>query len=188
MIFATLPFLIILPSSAYADHIFESTEAFAQHPDIVQLSSDKVVITVDDVSYDMYYGYHGSFDSMASDEPQPELKSMSINQENKSLEITFDKVPENSIFWVRMPGEVISAEKGQFQVFVDGVDTKYELIQFPNDMSLGIIMPKDGQFVEIIGTKVIPEFGSLVLIMLGVSTLGMMFALRKSNALTILYK
>ena len=172
---------MIFPANAYAEHIFEDTEAFAQQLDIVQLSSEKVIITVDEISYDIYYGYHGSFDSMASNEPQPELKSMSINQERKSLEIIFDKVPENSIFWVRMPDEVISAEKGLFQVFVDSKETKYELIQFPNDTSLGIIMPKDGQHVEIIGTKVIPEFGSLSLVILGVSVLGMVFILRKSN-------
>ena len=180
--------LLIIPVNAYAEHIFENSGAFAQQPDIVQLSSEKFIITVDDISYDMYYGYHGSFDSMASDDPQPVLESMLLNQERKSLEITFESVPENSIFWVRMPDKVISAEKGQFQVYVDDKKTKYELIQYPNDMSLGIIMPKDGEHVEIIGTKVIPEFGSLVLIMLGISTLGMMFALRKSNAITMFQK
>ena len=164
-----LSVLIMVPGTVYAEHIFADVDAFAEPLDIVQLSSDKFTIAVDDISYDLYYGYHGSFDSMASDEPQPKLSSMSLNQERKSLEIVFDEVLEDSIFWVRLPDELISAERGLFQVFVDGKETKYELIQFPNDMSLGIIMPQDGQHVEIIGTRVIPEFGTITSLVLVVS-------------------
>ena len=171
--------LIMVPGFVYAEHIFADVDAFAESLDIVQLSSDKFTITVDDVSYDLYYGYHGSFDSMASDEPQPKLTAMLLNQERKSLEIIFDKVLEDSIFWVRMPDELISAEKGLFQVFVDGKETKYELIQFPNDISLGIIVPQDGQHVEIIGTRVIPEFFMMVLPIFTISTILIIIMTRK---------
>ena len=165
----------------YAEHIFEDVEAFAQYLDVAQLSSEKFTITVDDDSYDMYYGYHGSLDSMASDKPQPKLSSMSINPERKSLEITFDEVPANSVFWVRLPFEVISAEQEQFQLFIDGVETQYDLTKFPNNYALGMIVPSGGQHVEIIGTQVIPEFGTLTLTILGLSVLGMIFLIRKSD-------
>ena len=172
--------LILLPASvAYAEHIFESNEAFAQHLDISQISAEKFVMSVDDDSYDMYYGYSGSIDSMGSDKPQPILSSMSINQERKSLEITFDEVRENSVFWVRMPDEVISAEKGMFKVFVDGKDTLYDLTIRPDNVALGMIIPKDGQNVEIIGTRVIPELGAFAILTLGVSILGMVYFTRK---------
>ncbi len=167
VIVTILSFLIIFPTNVYAEHI----EAFAQYPDIVQLSSEKFTITVDDDSYDMYYGYHGSFDSMASDEPQPKLSSMVINQERKSLEITFDEVLSNSVFWVRMPDEVISAEKGHFQLFIDGIETRYDLTRFPNDYALGMIIPKGGEHIEIVGTRVIPEFSIMVLPILAISVL-----------------
>jgi predicted secreted protein with PEFG-CTERM motif len=171
--------LIVVPGTVYAEHIFADVDVFAESLDIVQLSSDKFTLTVDDISYDLYYGYHASFDSMASDELQPKLSIMSLNQERKSLEIIFDEVLEDSIFWVRMPDELISAEKGLFQVFVDGKETKYELIQFPNDMSLGIIMPQDGQHVEIIGTRVIPEFVMMVLPIFTISTILIIIMTRK---------
>ena len=174
-----LSVLIMVPGTIYAEHIF--VDVFAEPLDIVQLSSDKFTITVDDVSYDLYYGYHGSFDSMASNEPQPKLSTMSLNLERKSLEITFDSVPIDSIFWVRMPDELISAEKGLFQVFVDGKETKYELIQFPNDISLGIIMPQDGQHVEIIGTRVIPEFGVYAILIFAVSIFGTIYFVQKTS-------
>ena len=174
--------LILLPASTvYAEHIFEDNEAFAQYLDISQISAEKFVMTVDDDSYDMYYGYHGSLDSMASEKPEPMLSSMSINEERKSLEITFSEISGNSVFWVRMPNDVISAEKGKFKVFVDGKDTLYDLTIFPNDIALGMIVPKDGQHVEIIGTKVIPEFGSFVILIFGVSILGTIYFVRKSS-------
>jgi predicted secreted protein with PEFG-CTERM motif len=174
--------LILLPASTvYAEHIFEDNEAFAQYLDISQISAEKFVMTVDDDSYDMYYGYHGSLDSMASKKPEPILSSMSINEERKSLNITFSEISGNSVFWVRMPNDVISAEKGKFKVFVDGKDTLYDLTIFPNDIALGMIVPKDGQHVEIIGTKVIPEFGSFVILIFGVSILGTIYFVRKSS-------
>jgi predicted secreted protein with PEFG-CTERM motif len=165
----------MFPTNVYAEHI----EAFAQYPDIVQLSSEKFTITVDDDSYDMYYGYHGSLDSMTSDEPQPKLSSMGINQERKSLEITFDEVLSNSVFWVRMPDEVISAEKGHFQLFIDGIETRYDLTRFPNDYALGMIIPKGGEHIEIVGTSVIPEFSIMVLPILAISVLLIVAMTRK---------
>ena len=172
----------MLPTSVvHAEHIFEGHEAFAQHLDISQISAEKFVMEVDDVSYDMYYGYSGSIDSMGSDKPHPILSSMLINQERKSLEITFGEVRENSVFWVQMPDDVISAEKGKFKVFVDGKDTLYDLTIRPDSVGLGIIVPKDGQHVEIIGTKVIPEFGVFAILTLGVSILGMVYFIRKSS-------
>ena len=138
-------------------------------------------MSVDDDSHDMYYGYSGSIDSMGSDKPHPVLSFMSINQERKSLEITFDEVRENSVFWIRMPEDVISAEKGKFKVFVDGKDTLYDLTIRPDNVALGMIVPKDGQHVEIIGTKVIPEFGTFAILTLGVSILGLVYFVRKSS-------
>lgn len=124
----------MLPATAvHAEHIFDDSKAFAQQLDISQISGEKFVMTVDDNSYDMYYGYHGSLDSMASDKSQPILSSMSINQERKSLDITFSEISANSVFWVRMPDEVISAEKSNFQVFVDGKKTLYDLTQYQTD-------------------------------------------------------
>jgi hypothetical protein len=168
-------------SVVHAEHIFENNDAFAQHLDISQISAEKFVMEVDDISYDMYYGYSGSIDSMGSDKPQPILSHMLINHERKSLEITFSEVRENSVFWVRMPYDVISAEKDKFKVFVDGKNTLYDLTIRPDNVALGMIVPKDGQHVEIIGTKVIPEFGAAVVLTLGGSILIMIYFVQKSS-------
>ena len=165
----------------HAEHIFENNEAFAQHLDISQISAEKFVMKVDGDSYDMYYGYSGSIDSMGSDKPHPILLFMSINQERKSLEITFGEVRENSVFWVQMPYDVISAKKDQFKVFVDGKDTLYDLTIRPDGVGLGMIVPKDGQHVEIIGTKVIPEFGTIAMMILVVAIVSIVAVTAKSR-------
>jgi predicted secreted protein with PEFG-CTERM motif len=184
IVFSAILFtLVIFPAPIYAEHIFEDGEAFAQQLDISQISAEKFVMIVDDTSYDMYYGYHGSLDSMASDKSEPVLSSMSINQERMSLEITFSEIPANSVFWVRMPNDLISAEKGKFKVFVDGKDTLYDLTIFPNDIALGMIVPKDGRHVEIIGTNVIPEFGSIAILILVLPIVSIVVISRKFNGI-----
>ncbi|NND87178.1 MAG: PEFG-CTERM sorting domain-containing protein [Nitrosopumilus sp.] len=174
--------LLIIPTSgsAFAEHIF-NPDAFAQYLDISQLESEKVTFTFDDVDYDVYYGYHGSLDAMGSDTLYPTLSSMKINEERKSLEIVMENVPEKTDFWVRAPVDVIYAEGEKFTVLVDGVDTGYDLMKFPNDYVVGFIISEETKEIEIIGTRVIPEFGAFTILILGVSALGLVYFSRKSS-------
>lgn len=174
--------LLIIPTSgfAFAEHVF-NPEAFAQYLDISQLEAEKVTFTFDDVSYDVYYGYHGSLDAMGSNSVFPILSSMSINEERKSLEIVMETVPEKTDFWVRVPEDVIYADGEKFTVIVNGIDTRYDLMKFPNDYVIGFIISEDTKNIEIIGTKVIPEFGASAIIILGISVIGLVYFSRKFN-------
>ena len=174
--------LLIIPIStfAFAEHIF-NPDAYAQYLDISQLESEKVTFTFDGKSYDIYYGYHGSLDSMGSESLFPTLSSMEINQERKSIEIVMSDVPEKTDFWVRTPEDVLYAEGEKFTVFVDGVDTRYDLMKFPNDYVIGFIITKDTKNIEIIGTRVIPEFGAYAILILGISIVGVVYFMRSSS-------
>ena len=165
--------LLITPASSYAfaEHIF-NPDAYAQYLDISQLESEKVTFEFDGNSYDVYYGYRGSLDSMGSNELYPILYSMSINEERKSLEIIMEGVPKKTDFWVRIPEDVLYAEGEKFTVIVDGVDTGYDLMKFPNDYVVGFVISEDTQYIEIIGTRVIPEFGVIAILILGLSIIG----------------
>lgn len=175
-------FLLIAPASslAFAEHIF-NPDAHAQYLDISQLESEKVTFTFDEKSYDVYYGYHGSLDSMGSSDVFPVLSSMNINDEKKSIDIVMDSVPEQTDFWVRMPDELISADKEQFIVLVDGVDTGYDLMKFPTDHVIGFFIEEDTKNIEIIGSRVIPEFGTYAVFILGISIFGLVYFARKSE-------
>lgn len=165
--------LLISPASSYAfaEHIF-NPDAYAQYLDISQLESEKVTFEFDGDSYDVYYGYRGSLDSMGSDELYPILYSMSINEERKSLEIIMEDVSEKTDFWVRIPEDVLYAEGEKFKVIVDGVDTGYDLMKFPNDYVVGFVISEDTEYIEIIGTRVIPEFGVITILIFGLSIIG----------------
>ncbi|MBC8516888.1 MAG: PEFG-CTERM sorting domain-containing protein [Nitrosopumilus sp.] len=173
--------LLMIPASslAFAEHIF-NPDAYAQYLDISQLESEKVTFAFDEKSYDIYYGYRGSLDSMGSDELYPVLSSMNINEERKSIEIIMEDVPEKTDFWVRTPEDVLYAEGEQFKVLVDGVDTGYDLMKFPNDYVIGFIISEDAQKIEIIGTRVIPEFGTYAILILGISIMGLVYFVRNS--------
>jgi hypothetical protein len=145
-------------------------DVFAQPLDIAQLSSEKYQLKVDEKTYDIYYGYHGSFEvDVTKTDELPKLSTMNINPERKSLEITMASVPSNSVLWLRLPFEVISAQDAKYQLLVDGVDTKYDLTKFPDQYALGMIIPKDTKNIEIIGTHVIPEFGALSIAIMMIS-------------------
>ena len=165
--------LLITPalSYAFAEHIF-NPDAYAQYLDISQIESEKVTFEFDGDSYDVYYGYRGSLDSMGSDELYPILYSMSINEERKSLEIIMEDVSEKTDFWVRIPEDVLYAEGEKFKVIVNGVDTGYDLMKFPNDYVVGFVISEDTEYIEIIGTRVIPEFGVITILIFGISIIG----------------
>jgi len=174
--------LLIFPTSTYAfaEHIF-NPEAHAQYLDISQLQSEKKTFEFDGKSYDLYYGYHGSLDAIGSDFVYPVLSSMNINQEKKSIEIIMEDVPEKTDFWVRMPDEVIFAEEEKFTVLVDGVNTRYDLMKFPSDHIIGFIISEDTKNIEIIGTRIIPEFGAYAILILGISIMTLVYFVRNSS-------
>lgn len=176
-----LSLLIMIPASVHAEHVFKDIEAFGQYFDIAQLMAEKITFEIGDDTFDIYYGYKGSLDSMGTDHVEPVLSSMSINEERKSIEIIMEEVPDKTDFWVRIPQEVLYAEGEKFQVLVDGVDTGYDLMKFPNDYVIGLVISDTTENIEIVGTRIIPEFGTFAILVLGVSILGVVYFVRKSS-------
>ena len=178
-----LSVLILVPTSVYAEHIFKDREAFAQYLDTIKTTGKFYTIEVDEVTFDIYYGGYGSIEigGEALEEDEPTLSSMSLNLERKSLEITLDPIPNDKIFWVLLPLEVISAEDAKYQLFIDGVETEYDLTKFPGNYALGMVLPPNAEHLEIIGTKVIPEFGTYAILILGISIFGLIYYMRRSS-------
>ena len=173
--------LMLIPiSTAHAEHVFPF-DAYGQFLDISQLEAEKTSFVFDDVEYTLYYGYHGSIDSSMMEEfGEPVVSEMIINQERKSIEVSFEEVPEATDFWVRIPFEVLTAEKEDYTVLVNGEDTGYDLMKMPEAYVVGLIITEETEHVEIIGTNVIPEFGTVAIMVLGVSILGIVYFVRKS--------
>lgn len=176
--FAILPFLVI--PVAHAEHVLE-IEAFGQFLDISQIESEKFTFEFDDISYDIYYGFSGSLDdSFTEHTADPVVADLSINQERKSIQVIFEAVPTTTDFWVRIPVEILTAEKEEYQVLIDGQVIGYDLMKMPDGYVVGMILPEDAKQVEIIGTHVIPEFGTWLLVF-AFSVLGLVCFVRKSS-------
>ncbi len=185
-VFASVILLMLIPTSfAFGSHVIVDMDAFAQYLDITQISSEKYVLAIDDKTYDIHYGYHGSFEvNLEKSEEYPKLSFMEIVPERKSIQITMESVPSTSIFWLRLPLDVISAEGAQYKLTIDGVDTQYDLIKYPDNYALGMMIPKDAKNVEIIGTYVVPEFGMLPIMVLGIILVGTVCLARKSSIIS----
>jgi len=182
MVFVPL-FLLLIPfSSVHAEHIFEDRMAFAQYLDTIKTTGKSYTIEVDDNTFDIYYGGYGSIEigGEALETDEPTLSSMNLNVERKSLELTLNPVNNDKVFWVLLPLEVISAEGAKYQLFIDGVETNYDLTLFPENYALGMILPPGAKYVEIMGTQVIPEFGTFTILVMGVAIMGIVFVARKS--------
>ncbi|MEJ2260906.1 MAG: PEFG-CTERM sorting domain-containing protein [Nitrosopumilaceae archaeon] len=176
-------FLLLIPfPSVHAEHIFEDRMAFAQYLDTIKTTGKSYTIEVDDNTFDIYYGGYGSIEigGEALETDEPTLSSMNLNVERKSLEITLNPVDNDKVFWVLLPLEVISAEGAKYQLFIDGVETNYDLTLFPENYALGMILPPGAENVEIMGTQVIPEFGTVAILVMGVAITGIVFVARKS--------
>lgn len=165
---------------AHAEHVFDK-DAYAQYLDIAQLNSEKISFEFDGTPYDIYYGYHGSLDAMGDAPIEPTLTDMSINQDRKSIEINFGTVPEKNNFWVRIPFEVLTAEKEQYKVLINGEETSYDLMKMPEGYVIGMIIDKETTNVEIIGSHVIPEFGTTTLLVLSLAIIYSVIILRNSH-------
>jgi predicted secreted protein with PEFG-CTERM motif len=173
-------FLMLIPfTNVYAEHVLD-VEAFAQYLDIAQLEAEKFVLEIDGNSYDLYYGYHGSLDAMGTDFEEPTVSEIILNVERKSLEVSFEAVPEKTDFWVRIPFEVLTADQEKYQLLINEIDTGYDLMKMPDGYVVGFIISEDTKHIEIIGTKVIPEFGALSILVLGVAVVSIIYLARKS--------
>ena len=100
------------------------------------------------------------------------IKQVSPDQEAESLIITVDSISNGTLF-IQLPRDVIDAKFGddddEFFVLIDGLDTGYEETKSTNDRTLTIQFPAGTEEIEIIGTFVVPEFGTIVLLILLVS-------------------
>ena len=107
------------------------------------------------------------------------LSTSSINEEEKSLtfEIIGEAKSDNHDLELRLPSALID---GPFVIWVDGEKTtKFELIRDGDTNVLIIPLESDSETLTIVGTSVVPEFGPMVMVILGASILIMIFASQK---------
>ena len=158
----------------------------AEAQDIAQLMAGKYSLQVDEQTFDIYYGFKGSLEvdisSQKAENPSP--SKIFLNQERKSIEITFEENEYTGPMWVRLPVKLITAEGGEFQLFIDDFEKPYELTYYTDEVSVGFFLPVGTQKIEIVGTSVIPEFSTLAVFILATG-MASLIILRRKTSLTI---
>ena len=100
------------------------------------------------------------------------ITQVSPDIESKSLIINIDSLSNGTLF-IQLPRDVIDAkfdeDDDDFFVLIDGLETGFEETKSINDRTLTIAFPAGTEEIEIIGTFVVPEFGTIVLLILLVS-------------------
>jgi len=128
----------------------------------------KYVLEIDEHVFDIVYDVNA------------DVLAMAIDQESKSLLVGIENA-QDSQFMIAFPKEMIDAENGEFAVLVNGVEVEYEISSDSKDYTLIFYVPVDSEEVEIIGTHVIPEFGSIVTMILAVSIISIIVLSAKFN-------
>ena len=102
------------------------------------------------------------------------VSNMSIDTQATSLVISL-QTTGNGTMTITLPRTLIDAKAGtsddQFFVLEDGADTSFQETKTNTDRTLSISFPDGTEKIEIIGTQVVPEFGTLSYVVLLISIL-----------------
>jgi predicted secreted protein with PEFG-CTERM motif len=92
------------------------------------------------------------------------VSDISISPPDTSLIISLQSSADGNIT-MTLPRSLIDAKDGinddQFFVLVDGTDTDFSESKTNADRTITVSIPQDTLQVEVIGTQVVPEFGTL---------------------------
>ena len=122
-------------------------------------------IPVQGTEYDLTYSITGGV-----------LTQASPDQEADSLILNIDSI-SNGTLHVQLPRSVIDAKfdgaDDDFFVLIDGLETDFEESKTAADRTLTISFPAGTEEIEIIGTNVVPEFGTIPILIFLISIVSM---------------
>lgn len=147
-------------------NIAETEFNFAPKTDIPETRSTFEVYTESSGTFDVEYTIKGG-----------SVKNMIVDPDNFALIVQLDAADEGTIT-LDLPREFIGAEKQDgkdeiFIVLIDGIEVSYNEPSTNSDYrTITINFEQRDSDIEIIGTYVIPEFGTIVMIILlaGITT------------------
>lgn len=125
-------------------------------------------LILDENSFDIEYDFDG------------QIIAMAIDNELSSLLIATENVQNDSIVEIEFPKELISAENDAFAILVNGYEVGYDIQNTNSTTKLVFPIFAFTEEIEIIGTKVIPEFPFSVVYVFGmVVVLSIIFSKHK---------
>jgi hypothetical protein len=98
-----------------------------------------------------------------------EILAMTIDPESRSLLIGLANT-QDSKFTIDLKHELISAQNNDFVVLANGKEIDYQITSTSDSSKFTFFVPEFTEEVEIIGTRVIPEFPGTIILILGIMT------------------
>jgi len=146
-------------------NIAETSFDYTPESEIIETTKDFPVDAGDSGTFDVKYTISGGT-----------VEIIQIEPENLGLLVKINSL-ENGKIILELPRESIDAEKQngkdeKFIILIDDAQTTYEKIQSDSTIRIiGINFEKGDSEIQIIGTHVIPEFGTIVMIILTIGIL-----------------
>ena len=146
-------------------NISETSFNFVTANKLIQTSDNYEVDAGDSGTFDIRYSIRGAT-----------LDNITINSEILGLDVAITPMDEGTLI-LDLPRKFIDAEKQngkdeEFIIIIDDVEVKHEeSSSFSEIRTLSIDFQKNDSKIQIIGTHVIPEFGTIVMIILTIGIL-----------------
>jgi len=159
--------------------IAETEFSYVPKSDIIETKENFEVNAGSKGTFDVEYTIKGSI-----------VKDIIINSNNFSLEVEIETTDDGSIT-LDLPREFIGAEKQDgkddiFIILIDGIDVAYEeSVVLSESRKITVNFEEGDSKIEIIGTYVIPEFGTMVMIVLIVGIMTIIISARNKFQIKI---
>ena len=143
----------------------ETSFQYTSELEIIETTKEFEVDAGDSGTFDVKYTIRGGV-----------VESIEIEPENLGLLVKINSSNNGKII-LELPREFIDAEKQngndeQFIILINNVQTTYDQIRSESTVrTVGINFEKGDSEIQIIGTYVIPEFGTIVMIILTIGIL-----------------
>ena len=127
----------------------------------------KAPVKIEGQTYDISYNVTGG-----------SVQSISADAKSKSLSVTFSS-SSSGVITIWLPTNVINADK-EFSVFVDGKSANFTELQRAADARvLQVQFDKGASEIKIAGTFIVPEFGTLAILVASAAILGAIVATKR---------
>lgn len=158
--------IVLFPGLAFAYSIQP-----VQYADIAEIMMKKYQTNVENTDFTIFYRFSTVGEGESSDEDHiAQITSIDVNQDKKSLVISLDKINQDDIMSIRFSQELVSSEGKRLTLLIDDEEKGYESSSQDNKSTMIFVLPKGTAQVEIVGTKVIPEIPSSILVLIVMSS------------------
>ena len=147
------------------NNIAETSFEYISGSEIIETTKDFDVDAGDSGTFDIKYTIRGGI-----------VENIEVESKNFGLLVKINSLHDGKII-LELPREYIDAEKqngkdAEFIILINDVQTTYEEIQSDSTVRIvGVNFEKGDSEIQIIGTYVIPEFGTIVMIVLTIGIL-----------------